>query len=87
VQDTRLWNFELEMPFLLLALGFILSIAFWLIGTFTQRFRGRRWKMAVAPLSFALMGLLGLVATVRRVAPVSIPKSMRVPHPSRSCLR
>jgi hypothetical protein len=65
VLDTRLWNFELDMPFLLLALGFILSIAFWLIGTFTQRFRGRRWKMAVAPFSFAFMGLLGLFATVR----------------------
>ena len=65
MQDTSLLNLELEMPFLLLALGFLLSVGFWLVGMFTKNFQGYRWRITVAPFAFALMGLLGLFATVR----------------------
>lgn len=65
MQDTGLLNFELELPFILLALGFLLSIGFWLVGMFTTNFQCYRWRMVVAPFAFALMGLLGLFATVR----------------------
>ncbi len=34
--DNRLLDFELELPFLLLALGLLLSLVFALLGIFTQ---------------------------------------------------
>jgi len=65
VQDTRLLDLEFELPFLLLALGLLLSVGFWLVGMFTRSFQGYRWRITVAPFSFAFMGVLGLFATVR----------------------
>jgi hypothetical protein len=58
-------DFELELPFILLALGLLLSIGFWVAGIFINRLQGRRWRLTVAPFAFAFMGLLGLFATVR----------------------
>lgn len=63
--DTRLLNFELDLPFILLALGLLLSVGFWLMGIFTTSFRGYRWRLVAAPFAFAFMGILGLFATVR----------------------
>ena len=63
--DNRLLDFELELPFLLLALGLLLSLAFALLGIFTQKTTGYRWRLAVAPFAFAFMAILGLFATVR----------------------
>ena len=63
--DTRLLTLAIEVPFLLLALGILLSFIFLIVGLFTKAFAGYRWKLAAAPFSFAFMGLLGLLATER----------------------
>jgi hypothetical protein len=65
VPDNRLLDFELELPFLLLALGLLLSLVFAAIGIFTKKFAGYRWRLAVAPFAFAFTAILGLFATVR----------------------
>lgn len=63
--DTRLLTLAIEVPFLLLALGILLSFIFLIFALFTKAFAGYRWKLSAAPFSFAFMGLLGLLATER----------------------
>lgn len=65
MDDSRLLTLELELPLLLLVLSIAASFVLLLIALFTQKFRGYRFRLAVAPFAFAFTGFLGLLVTVR----------------------
>ena len=55
---------NLELPILILIAGMVLALGAWLLATFTQFFRGYRYRVSLGLIAFPLGGLMGLVSTL-----------------------
>ena len=55
---------NLELPLLILLAGLVLALAAWLLATFTQWFRGYRYRVTFGLIAFPLGGLMGFISTL-----------------------
>src|ERR1700748_3871824 len=55
---------NLELPLLILVAGIACALIAWLLATFTQFFRGYRYRVSLGLIAFPLGGLMGLVSTL-----------------------
>jgi predicted permease len=59
---------NLELPLLILIAGIVLALAAWLLATFTQFLRGRRYRVSLGLIAFPLSGLMGFVSILNAVS-------------------
>jgi hypothetical protein len=55
---------NLELPLLILIAGIVCALVAWLLATFTQWFRGYRYRLALGLIAFPLGGLMGFISTL-----------------------
>ena len=55
---------NLELPLLILIAGIVCALVAWLLATFTQWFRGYRYRLALGLVAFPLGGLMGFISTL-----------------------
>jgi hypothetical protein len=55
---------NLELPLLILIAGIVCAFAAWLLATFTQWFRGYRYRVTLGLIAFPLGGLMGFISTL-----------------------
>jgi hypothetical protein len=55
---------NLELPLLILIAGIALSLAAWLLTTFTQWLQGYRYRLTLGLIAFPLGGLMGFISTL-----------------------
>jgi hypothetical protein len=55
---------NLELPLLILIAGIVCAFAAWLLATFTQWFRGYRYRITLGLIAFPLGGLMGFISTL-----------------------
>ena len=55
---------NLELPLLILIAGIVCALAAWLLATFTQWFRGYRYRVTLGLIAFPLGGLMGFISTL-----------------------
>ena len=55
---------NLELPLLIVLAGLVLALAAWLLATFTQWFRGYRYRVTFGLIAFPLGGLMGFISTL-----------------------
>ena len=55
---------NLELPMLILIAGILLALGAWLLATFTQLFRGHRYRVSLGLIAFPLGGLMGFISTL-----------------------
>jgi hypothetical protein len=59
---------SLEFPLLILVAGIVCALIAWLLATFTQFFRGYRYRVTLGLIAFPLGGLMGFVSTLNAVS-------------------
>ena len=59
---------NLELPLLILVAGIACALIAWLLATFTQIFRGYRYRVTLGLIAFPLGGLMGFVSTLNAVS-------------------
>jgi hypothetical protein len=59
---------NLELPLLILVAGIACALIAWLLATFTQVFRGYRYRVTLGLIAFPLGGLMGFVSTLNAVS-------------------
>ena len=59
---------NLELPLLILIAGIVCAFAAWLLATFTQWFRGYRYRVSLGLIAFPLGGLMGFLSTLNAVS-------------------
>ena len=55
---------NLELPLLILIAGIVCALAAWLLATFTQWFRGYRYRLTLGLIAFPLGCLMGFISTL-----------------------
>jgi hypothetical protein len=55
---------NLELPLLILIAGIVCALVAWLLATFTQWFRGYRYRLTFGLIAFPLGGLMGFISTL-----------------------
>ena len=55
---------NLELPLLILIAGIVCALVAWLLATFTQWFRGYRYRVTLGLIAFPLGGLMGFISTL-----------------------
>jgi hypothetical protein len=59
---------NLELPLLILLAGIVCALVTWLLATFTQWFRGYRYRVSLGLIAFPLGGLMGFLSTLNAVS-------------------
>jgi hypothetical protein len=59
---------NLELPLLILLAGIVCALVAWLLATFTQWFRGYRYRVSLGLIAFPLGGLMGFLSTLNAVS-------------------
>ena len=59
---------NLELPWLILIAGLVLSFTAWLLATFTPWLRGYRYRITLGLIAFPLGGLMGFISTLNAVS-------------------
>jgi uncharacterized membrane protein len=62
---------NLELPLLILVAGIACALIAWLLATFTQFFRGYRYRVTLGLIAFPLGGLMGFVSTLNAISSFS----------------
>ena len=59
---------NLELPLLILVAGIACALIAWLLATFTQIFRGFRYRVTLGLIAFPLGGLMGFISTLNALS-------------------
>ena len=59
---------NLELPLLILVAGIACALIAWLLATFTQFFRGYRYRVTLGLIAFPLGGLMGFISTLNALS-------------------
>jgi hypothetical protein len=59
---------NLELPLLILVAGIACALIAWLLATFTQLFRGYRYRLTLGLIAFPLGGLMGFISTLNALS-------------------
>ena len=59
---------NLELPLLILVAGVACALIAWLLATFTQIFRGYRYRVTLGLIAFPLGGLMGFISTLNALS-------------------
>ena len=59
---------NLELPLLILVAGIVCALIAWLLATFTQSFRGYRYRVTFGLIAFPLGWAMGFVSTLNAVS-------------------
>jgi hypothetical protein len=59
---------SLELPLLILVIGFVCALATWLLATFTHFLRGHRYRVTFGLIAFPLSGLMGFISTLNAIS-------------------